>query len=139
MEYFWKQNARVLAVAHATIVLIDPFIKIILLSRVFGWPRLSRVRNSFFFPQRFESAAACSKRRSISSMSARSTPNCTSQIGHRAKRRSIFCIFITPEGHMRGVEERARIPPGIIEKSRVSRCGCGDPGRASLVPDISAA
>lgn len=51
MEYFRKQNVRVFAVdvTYGTIVLIDPFIKIILLSRMFGCPRLSRARNSFFF------------------------------------------------------------------------------------------
>lgn len=37
--------------------------------------------------------AVCSKRRSISSMSTRSTPNCTSQIGHPAKRR-YFLYFL---------------------------------------------
>lgn len=76
-----------------TIVLIGPFIKIVLLSLVFGCPRLSRARKLFFF-QHFERAAACSKRRSISSMSARPTPNCTSQIGHRAKRRYFLYFYL---------------------------------------------
>lgn len=40
---------------------------------------------------------------------------------------------------MRNEGEGIRTPPGIIEKSRVSRRECGKPGRVSLVPNISAA
>lgn len=52
-------------------------------------------------------------------MSARSTPNCTSQVGHRAKRRSIFCIFILPEGHVRGAQER--IPDPVANHRKITR------------------
>jgi len=94
--------------------------------------------NSKFFSPFRARGRSYSECWSISSMSARSTPNCTSQIGHRAKRCYFFVFLFRPRAVRAGKErkrergsERVRggewALPGIIEKSRVSRREHGNP------------
>lgn len=100
----------------------------------FARVRLSAfVASSKLFFSVFERMAACSKRWSISSMLARPTPNCTSQIGHRAKRHYFLYFYLAggpcAEGKGMGGPRRES------SKNHASReVKCGDPGRASLVP-----
>lgn len=139
MEYFWKQNACVFAadVAYATIVLIDPFIKIILLSRMFGCPRLSRAPKLFFF-------SSVSRAR-LRVANAGQFPRCRRGRHRTALPRSVIArsaaLFFVFLFSLRATCAGAGIVRGFrreSSKNHASR-GCGDPGRASLVPDISAA